>query len=716
MPVNDDESEIVDNRSPLRLFSNAKQELTDCFCRLENLCEEMTGFVSSLECYNSDIKCELPIQVHLGKVQAILKVISRNNMKVVFFGRTSNGKSTVINSMLCDQILPSGLGHTTNCFIQISGTEEDKSSFRIAGSDQTYPIKELNKFNSQDSESRVSVNEMIQISWPKERCALLNEDIVLIDSPGIDVSADLDSWIEKHCMDADVFVLVSNAESVLSRTEKQFFFSVREKLSSPNIFILNNRWDATADEDDHGQRLRKNHEDMEISFLCDELHVCSNHEEASKRIYFISAKESLRKRIGLEPSSVRLPGCEQRLEEFSVFEKEFTICLSKSAVFTKFRPHAERGIFICNEIKAYLDELYIECSQKENQFNSDYDKAVREVEHIENTLHELTAVVKDKIRKVVESVEYEVGLALESEIQILFDLIGEFEIPFSSDDDNLQWYKKELHMFIEKKLGEKMSSRLGNVLLRTLDNVQNDIRGDILKLVSVTKEKDVQSVMSRTDFSVAYRFYCTNLCADFVEDISFRFSLSPTAIFSKVFRLFNLKSDSVDDQEFSNNFIDTATTMMPALRTASVLSSANGMLILTASSIVWKGIGWRFVLICVGAYGLIFAYERLMWTRKAQELQFKRQYVDYAANKLYSMIDMISGNASHQVQEELSLFFAQMCKFVDESKDEQLDEIRKLKESKFVWASISKKTAKIRSNANSALGKILKFTKEYLEA
>jgi len=34
-------------------------------------------------------------------------------------------------------------------------------------------------------------------------------------SPGIDMNPDMDEWIDKHCLDADVFVLVSNAESTL---------------------------------------------------------------------------------------------------------------------------------------------------------------------------------------------------------------------------------------------------------------------------------------------------------------------------------------------------------------------------------------------------------------------------------------------------------------------------------------------------------------------
>ena len=45
------------------------------------------------------------------------------NQGNAFFYRTSNGKSTTINAMLRDKILPTGIGHTTNCFIQVEGSE-----------------------------------------------------------------------------------------------------------------------------------------------------------------------------------------------------------------------------------------------------------------------------------------------------------------------------------------------------------------------------------------------------------------------------------------------------------------------------------------------------------------------------------------------------------------------------------------------------------------
>ena len=63
---------------------------------------------------------------------------------------------------------------------------------------------------------------------------------VTVCSPGIDVSPDLDEWIDEHCLDADVFVLVANAESTLMQTVSFFvcfFFSQKfDPMSSQQLY------------------------------------------------------------------------------------------------------------------------------------------------------------------------------------------------------------------------------------------------------------------------------------------------------------------------------------------------------------------------------------------------------------------------------------------------------------------------------------------------
>lgn len=62
-------------------------------------------------------------------------------MIALFVYRTSNGKSTVINAMLRDRVLPSGIGHTTNCFLSVEGTDDDKAYLKTEGSDEEKSIK-----------------------------------------------------------------------------------------------------------------------------------------------------------------------------------------------------------------------------------------------------------------------------------------------------------------------------------------------------------------------------------------------------------------------------------------------------------------------------------------------------------------------------------------------------------------------------------------------
>ena len=81
----------------------------------------------------------------------------------------------------------------------------------------------------------------MELLWPRHLCPLLENNVILVDSPGVDIDGDFDKWIEDYCMDAEIFVLVVNAESTLMMREKTFFKKVADKITKPNILVLLNR-------------------------------------------------------------------------------------------------------------------------------------------------------------------------------------------------------------------------------------------------------------------------------------------------------------------------------------------------------------------------------------------------------------------------------------------------------------------------------------------
>ena len=66
---------------------------------------------------------------------------------------------------------------------------------------------------------------------------------------------------------------------------------------------------------------------------------------------------------------------------------------------------------------------------------------------------------------------------------------------------------------------------------------------------------------------------------------------------------------------------------------------------------IWKTGGWWFMALCGGLYSGVHVIERVCWTNGAKEKAFKRQFVDYASEKLQAEVSVISAKCSGQVQQ-----------------------------------------------------------------
>jgi mitofusin len=68
-------------------------------------------------------------------------LVTLNALNHFIFYRTSNGKSSMINAMLHEQIFPSDFGHTTNCFLQVEGSDSGESYLVTEGSTEKQNVK-----------------------------------------------------------------------------------------------------------------------------------------------------------------------------------------------------------------------------------------------------------------------------------------------------------------------------------------------------------------------------------------------------------------------------------------------------------------------------------------------------------------------------------------------------------------------------------------------
>lgn len=130
--------------------------------------------------------------------------LNTKNTKVMIVGDLNSGKSTLVNAIIRDKIVPMDQQPCTNSFIEIINSK----------------TKEIQLISHQE-ESRHEIDELLNLNtientWIKVFHPLRLEKISIIDSPGLNI----DTWtslkvLEKH-EEIDVLLYVVSAENHLT--------------------------------------------------------------------------------------------------------------------------------------------------------------------------------------------------------------------------------------------------------------------------------------------------------------------------------------------------------------------------------------------------------------------------------------------------------------------------------------------------------------------
>nr|VZI44112.1 unnamed protein product [Spirometra erinaceieuropaei] len=522
--------------------------------------------------------------------------------------------------------------------------------------------------------------------------------------------------------------------SLVSFQEKDFFHRVSSKISKPNIFILNNRWDASAGEAEYADQVKEQHMQRCVSFLTDELKVCGR-DEAMERVFFVSAREVLTVRaksssnctppgaapnIG-SPSAGGYPlaeGWQARLLEFSTFEKVFEKILSDSATRTKFAAHTEQGKEVAAHLRGILETTY-EAALEEK------DAAIRYRRLSESRLEELRAkllkasqAIEELISKCLIDVEGQVANALCSEIRRLNELVDNFDRPFSSDPSPLQFYKRELNAFIERELGRKLGEACAGDIHSQVVRAEQFMAGLYASLVpeEASKNRIMQSVLAAS-FEPEFHVDCRNICAEFREDLSFRFSLGLSTLAQKLLHP-SREGMSWSQSSYSgapSHAIAELSPVLPAIfsHLPSLLGrSTVGFAVV--GGFILKAAGWRVIFLCAGLYAGLYAYERLTWTSRAREEVFKRQYVAYASHKLRLIVDLTGTNARHQVKRELQQIHKRLAAEGEDAATGLARELDQLDSDIVTLNEITVAAKTLKNNAVYLDGCLNKFNQVYI--
>jgi GTP-binding protein EngB required for normal cell division len=167
---------------------------------------------------------------------------NKQSVEVVFSGTLSNGKSSVINAILGEDLLQTGIGSTTAKITYIS-----KGINSLVGIDSNE--NEIKKDFSKENIKQLNADEEIElVKITKDDFKYQN--ITFVDSPGInDINKIREDISYAYVPSADVVVFVLDISKGITADEKAFFDDKIIKTHKDKIFILLNGLDKVEGED-----------------------------------------------------------------------------------------------------------------------------------------------------------------------------------------------------------------------------------------------------------------------------------------------------------------------------------------------------------------------------------------------------------------------------------------------------------------------------------
>lgn len=236
--------------------------------------------------------------------------VEADTFKVMIVGEFKRGKSTFINALLGEQVLPMHSLPCTAVINEVKFSEKKRAVLHpMAGAESLDPVEIsveslVDYVTIRDGESRsTSPYARAEVFWPLPLC---ENRVEIIDSPGLNEAPEREIITLGYLDQADAMVVVMLATSPVSLNEQAFLdVQVTARGHDDAFYIFNRINDIDAEELEDAKRGIRNR--------------LSPYSVRENRIFFVDAKTALRSRIAGDSEGFARSGVakvEETLEDF----------------------------------------------------------------------------------------------------------------------------------------------------------------------------------------------------------------------------------------------------------------------------------------------------------------------------------------------------------------------------------------------------------------
>ncbi len=323
------------------------------------------------------------------EIQILQETLANDSIKVAVLGEFKGGKSTLINAMLGDKLLPSWTTECTAAVTQvIYGAEPALYVHPVDRKKQAeqHDVKELEQIATVDNKDFDGIS-YLELRYPAE---LLKNGMVIVDTPGTNSAEKAREIIARNFMKiADVAILVLGAQAMLKGTELDF---TRNELTSKHygsIFVVVNRCDLVDDKAQLANELERTaHKLKEII-------------PSLKKLYPLSAKYALDGRLKGNSKKLKSSG----IEELEADLAEYVIEQGASDRLKRIKGHLRDIISdSVRDAKMRLASLNLDKDKADAYARKQSEMLGREAETLKRLKEEVRAGFEKMKRKLGEDI------------------------------------------------------------------------------------------------------------------------------------------------------------------------------------------------------------------------------------------------------------------------------------------------------------------------
>jgi hypothetical protein len=252
----------------------------------------------------------LGAQSMVEAIDTVHRRITTDPFRLLVLGEFKRGKSTLINALLGQEVLPARPQPTTGLVTEVKWGSTPHAILHYPSDLGEPPIEipyrrlqDYVTLRQDDTYSFISPYEVVELFWPS---ALLAGGLELIDSPGLNETYASEQALRNYLATADIVIFLFGAGTVGSMSELHTVDQIIRPAGFDDVFFVCNMFDL----------VRENDRDQVKDYV--ERKLASRTRGGRKRIFFVSARDALKGRTEENQKLIDRSGItllERRLEE-----------------------------------------------------------------------------------------------------------------------------------------------------------------------------------------------------------------------------------------------------------------------------------------------------------------------------------------------------------------------------------------------------------------